>query len=158
MRHKKWMISAILIMVIALFTLAFFQYREVPGIECHANVRVFKDNVELKVLFSYSMKAGSGVANVSGSLMTEGKITGRISRVTTFSYVQKGKVYSLQSNNAVKSNLDTLDNAFLGQYLPAFYLENAAHLILTIVPQNNSGWVFSTGKVPSFFCEKSHKS
>lgn len=150
------MVIGLSLLTTLLAFLIFNHFRNSPAIDCHSNVRVFNSEGEIQVLFSYSMKNGSGVANVSGTFYGQESVTGSISRTVTFNYKKSNNIYTLHSTNVAQSSLDKFDNEFLNHYLPKFYLYKDVPLIITVTPQTQRGWVFSTGKVPSFYCENNH--
>lgn len=154
MKYKTWIVTTNLILSISLSAIIFFHSWYSPPIECHSNVRIFNGSGEMKVLFSYSLKDGSGVANIAGTFFDKDKMLGTISRTTTFTYTKNNNIFTMHSTNVAHAGLDKFDNDFLNQYLPRFYLYKDVPLIITVTPQTQNGWIFSTGKVPSFYCEK----
>lgn len=154
MKYKTGIVALSVLLSIALCAIIFFHYGHSPAVECHSNVRIFSHDSEMKLLFSYSMKNGSGAANIAGTIFKDEKKLGTISRTVTFMYTENNNVFTMRSIDVAHSSLDTFDNRFLSQYLPRFYLYKDVSLIITVTPQTRNGWVFSTGKVPSFYCEK----
>lgn len=154
MKYKKWVVTTNLILSISLSAIIFFHSWYTSPVECHSNVRIFNRDGEMKLLFSYSMKEGAGVANIAGAFFENDKMVGTVSRTATFNYTNNNNIFTMHSTDVARSGLDKFDDEFLSQYLPRFYLFKDVPLIITITPQLKSGWIFSTGKVPSFYCEK----
>lgn len=155
MKNRKWTLIAGILLSVIFSTIIYFNYWQSSSVACLSNLRIVKNESELKLLISYSLQDSSGLVTLSGTFFEQDKAIGTINRSATFRYTKNNDVYTLHSIDVARSGSDNIDKTVLSQFLPGFYLKENALMIMTITPQKKNGWIFSMGKVPSFYCEKS---
>ncbi|MGG1905400.1 hypothetical protein ABFY47_25075 [Enterobacter ludwigii] len=157
MKLKK-IISAALITVSFLFSWLFIvQSKEVRLNPCSAYVVFYKNNEHFNALIEFILfkKDGTGVLTISGTRFTDENRTGVVRRAIEYSWDNEDGTYVFTSRAIRKSSRDeTLPDSTLRSFLPSFFSEVNGSLNLSVTPQGDAGYLFSSGVRPLFFCEK----
>jgi hypothetical protein len=148
------MFGFILLLTVSLILGFVVYWSQRSEINCEANFILFNEDVAIPVLVSYVFNQKSGVAVLNGYIYKNNQNVSHISRKVVFEYSKDNSDYLLTSQVVIKSSVDNTDIDVLGKSLPDFYKVPRSDFYLNIQKSKSNGWVFSTGSIPSFFCEK----
>lgn len=120
---------------------------------CDANLNVHQKDMNLTVIISYYINNNSGYTMIKGKLNKNGHIY-YVSRKNTFKFHKNQNLIFAESISVDKSPGDNAESADLERILPPFYIIKNKKFEFSIYHQGWNGYIFSTGYVPSFYCNR----
>ncbi|NRH23225.1 hypothetical protein A8L51_21050 [Pantoea stewartii] len=145
--------------IIALIALCFFVYlsrHEGKAISCRADVSYYWQKSRLDLLITQNLDDGKGFLSISGIGYNEDASKTYLNKTISFSYRQNKEFYYLKSEMIINSPQMTMSLSEQKKWLPDFFTNTDANLLLKIKPYGDNAWLFFTGNNPAFVCEKIH--
>lgn len=122
---------------------------------CDSTFILHKNGYKMPILISYYFQGKTGMVMINGALyMPDGEIV-HIDRKTVFTYHKSGNMYfleSISSHSIIPEEMKA--KKVLATMLPLFYLRSEINYSINIYPQAFRGWIFSSERVPNFYCIK----
>jgi len=145
--------------IIALVALCFFVYlsrHEGKAISCRADVSYYWQKSRLDLLITQNFDDGKGFLSISGIGYNEDASKTYLNKTISFSYRQNKEFYYLKSEMIINSPQMTMSLGDQKKWLPDFFTNTDATLLLKIKPYGENAWLFFAGNNPTFVCEKIH--
>lgn len=125
--------------------------------KCTASLIVFYEDTRanLTLDFMYNLKEHRGVVAVSGNYIKNNRPAGNIRRDVSYTWTENKDTYNFTSTmvNKVK-NIETLSDDIIALVMPDFYVYPQKYINYSIQNQGDSGFLFTIGKRPLFFCAR----
>jgi hypothetical protein len=158
MSKKIWsflLVTLVLFACYAVVSVIVYLYKErsYTIFSCDTVMVVRKDNAELALAMNYIFRNDNGIVVLKGTLKQGNKITD-VSRKNYFAFTHEKGLYHLKSSLTVTSPADNTKTEELANYLPKFYLQEGLQTDFIVHHIDSTGYVFSTGYVPSFYCKR----
>lgn len=119
---------------------------------CESHLTIVEGDSTVDSLMSFSFQHGSGVYDSTGEYSPPGQPTVTISNKINFKYwYEEGRVILVSDET---NALPKKDEPFR-HYIPDFFYYRDRGISLGIVQVNASGYLFSFGNSPAFYCSKS---
>lgn len=159
MSKKKRLLMLVTLLSLVCGTLifsviSFYKERSYKVFSCDTVMVVRKSNVELALAINYLFRNDNGIVVLKGTLKQGDKVT-NVSRKNYFTFTHERGLYHLKSSLTVTSPADDSQTEAVANVLPKFYLQKGLQTDFMIYRVDNTGYVFSTGYVPSFYCQRS---
>jgi hypothetical protein len=130
---------------------AFIDWRQ-SNLACDAAFVVHGKKQRLSLMLRYVISGRQGIVTMKGQLEKDGEMTS-VSRKSYFKIQRSHNRILATARRSLIMPGDRASEQALAQLLPAFYLRNDLKIEFSIYPQRPGGYIFSTGYVPSFYCQ-----
>jgi len=144
-----WM--AVLTMAVAGVVMLFFRQ---DYIHCIANINYIRSGERFSLIVSHDMRNGHGVLSLAGRLTGDNQKAISLSKIIRFNYHRDGDLYLAQSTLIEPSPDNQMSIEQQEKWLPAFFITVGATFPFVIKRTGIDTWVFYSGPVPLFICEK----
>lgn len=145
-------IGLIIILMIAtpLFYAWYIHYQQ-NHFTCESRLIIVEDDSRVDSLMTFTFNNGNGTYDSSGEYSQSGQQTVIFSNKITFNYWrEEGRVIMVSSET---NELPKKDELFR-QHIPDFFHYRDRGISVEILPVNASGYLFSFGNSPAFYCAK----
>lgn len=154
----------IALVIISLSTLALLFYPLVKdkenSISCNADVSYLWHAKRLNLLISQNMNKDKGIISISGISYENEKVQAYVNKIISFSYKQNKDSYYFRSEIIIDSPQMSMPMGMSiddqKKWLPEFFINSEKTLLVTIKPYGINSWLFYSGAVPLFVCERNH--
>lgn len=153
--NKYSIVLLVFLSTILLVITAYQLYRTKEShypLTCRAWLTQVKDNISINVLLRFMFRDGYGTVSMNGHKIYQNGSTSVISRMVYFNFRQDGDFYLLTSKNIVKFPDDNVDEEWVGNYFPAFYLKKEKDLYINILNQGDNNIIF-IDPIPLLVCK-----
>ncbi|WP_244213031.1 hypothetical protein [[Curtobacterium] plantarum] len=156
--------KVIALVIISLSTLAlvfypFFKHKE-NFISCNADVSYHLHKKRLNLLISQNMSEGKGIISISGISYENEKVQAYVNKIISFSFKQNKDFYYFRSEIIIDSPQMNMPMSMSiddqRKWLPEFFINSEKTLLVKIKPYGMNSWLFYSGAVPLFVCERNH--
>lgn len=120
---------------------------------CDTNFIVKKDNSTLSIVVTYFFDKDHGMSVLKGNLNADNK-NYSVSRINYFTFKKKRNLIYAKSTLATDTPASNAPLEELKKILPLFYLKKNIQMEFGIYSQDWNGYFFTTGYVPSFYCNR----
>ncbi len=125
------------------------------GFSCIASYIQHTKGFRIEMMVSYTFGAKNGIINLTGVATDEtGKIWS-LDRRVIFQYYREENLYFLTSIRTTRFPNDNADTAMLNRYIPSFYLKDSYEIVLKILPNGGSNYLFFLDPIPIYNCKRS---
>ncbi|HAE2266890.1 TPA_asm: hypothetical protein GND82_001739 [Salmonella enterica subsp. salamae serovar 60:g,m,t:z6] len=160
MNNKKRIVYSVVSLLTGALVCTIYNYYTTKLLnkeECSTSLVVFYNNTrsEIKLNFIYSLENKKGIVAVSGNYYEQDKLQGKIRRDVEYRWSENHDTYQLVSTKINHySILENLSLEKMAKILPGFYLFPERKVNYSIQNQGTSGFVFSAGERPLFYCAR----
>lgn len=123
-------------------------------ISCKASASFFWNKERLDLLVTQDVHDGKGFLSLSGISYNGNDTESYLNKSISFSYRQNGENYYFKSEMIMNSPQMTMSLDEEKRWLPAFFFNTDSPLLLKIRPYGKNAWVFYSGIIPLFVCER----
>lgn len=122
-------------------------------ITCKASVSYFWNGERLDLRISQDLDGGKGFLSVSGIVYNSDKTKSYLDKTISFSYRQNKEFYYFRSEMIMNSPQMTMSVSEQKKWLPEFFINRDAAMLLKIKPYGKNAWLFYSSTSPLFVCE-----
>jgi hypothetical protein len=117
---------------------------------CQASFVQHYPDETLTLSLNYRIEREGGLLSIHGRVDSDP--TKKINRKIAFSLNKKNDVYLLQSGKNIKFPGDTVDDRWLRQYEPAFFVYPGEKIYVQISEQKKDNYLFIFSSLPTYVC------
>ncbi|EKZ6372277.1 hypothetical protein RE070_004434 [Klebsiella aerogenes] len=125
------------------------------GFSCIANYIQHTKGFRIEMMISYTFGVKKGIINLSGIATDETGKEWSLDRQVIFQYHREKNIYFLTSVRTTRFSDDNEDTSILSRYIPSFYLEDSNKIVLKILPDGGSNYLFFLEPIPIYNCKRS---
>ncbi|MGC6389837.1 hypothetical protein ACMV8I_19580 [Ewingella sp. S1.OA.A_B6] len=151
--NRKIVILLSLTFVIAIAGVIYSLWKKyaIENFSCAASFSQHYSNESLDVSLNYIFRENVGIININGHATSDP--TKVFNRKISFSLQKKQDIYYLISDNNLKFPDDTVEDSWLSQYEPDFFVYANKSIHMRIVQQANGSRIFFIATVPTYVCK-----
>ncbi|AVG75699.1 MAG TPA: hypothetical protein DIT85_10670 [Pantoea ananatis] len=148
---KLTFLLAVIVMTAA--GIVVFMFRQ-DSVHCIANINYIRGGETFSVIASHDMRNGQGIIAITGRLTDSAHKVISLSKIIRFTYQREGNLYLARSTLIEPSPDNQMSLEEQQKWLPAFFISVGATFPFVIKRTGLQTWVFYSGPVPLYLCEK----
>jgi hypothetical protein len=152
---------AIIFFLVSLTILIYITMQEKKvhdSLSCTANYIQHNDNASINLSIGYDFGERKGTINLMGNLQENNGRKYTLNRKIIFNYYKDGNDYYLKTTESIifpddRTNTDTLEKG-----MPSFFTKKDKSMVLKILKNSESNYLFFIDPVPIYICKNTHTS
>ncbi|THD51258.1 hypothetical protein ERD95_09065 [Enterobacteriaceae bacterium ML5] len=150
-RKAKILFSAAGAGIMAAFIYSFWHGNTLNDFSCAASFSQHYASDNVDVSLSYTVRGTSGIISINGrSQAHPDKV---FNRKISFTMHRKGNIYFMTSKRNLKFPDDNVDDIWLGEHEPDFFVYPDKSIYMRIDQQENNNYLFMIDPIPTYVCK-----